>query len=440
MMELFRSLDVQELQASLEAWFHTHVLVSDNLIQAGQIVLALLIGLTLGRRLKRLITGLSGRWPSRADVQAFAARLATLSAPIVMLVLLWIAVEVGMQTDLFGYHLTRTVATLISAWVVIHLAAGLIKNDALARFVAWTAWILAALIVLGLYDAAIALLDGMAVSFGEVRISVLAVMKGALLLGLILWVAVPVSKVLERSIGQMVTLTPSAQVLTSKFIKIALITLAFLIVISSLGVDLTALAVFGGALGIGIGFGLQKVMSNLVSGLLLLIDKSIKPGDVITVGGTYGWVESLGARYTAVRTRDGIEHLIPNEELIAQRVENWSHSDKAVRLGIPVGVSYKADVRLAIRLCVQAANAVERVLATPEPRCFLREFGDNSVNLEIRIWIDDPPQGRANVASEVLLGVWDLFHEHGIEIPFPQRDLHLKSSEIPWPTGGGEVR
>ena len=239
-----------------------------------------------------------------------------------------------------------------------------------------------------------------------------------------------ISNVLERRIGRAASLTPSVQVLVAKLTKIVMVTLAFLIAINSLGIDLTALTVFGGALGIGIGLGLQKVASNLVSGLTLLMDKSIKPNDVIAVGDTYGWIVSLGGRYAAVRTRDGIEHLIPNEELITQRVENWTHSDKTVRLKIPVGISYRSDVRLAMRLCIEAAGAVERVLAVPEPRCLLRGFGDSSVDLEIRIWIDDPEAGRANVMSEVLLGVWDRFHEHGIEIPFPQRDLHLKSSDV----------
>ena len=354
-----------------------------------------------------------------------------------MLVFLWIAAEVGTRTELFGNHLTRTVASLVNAWVVIRLVSGLIRNEILARFIAWTAWSLAALTTLGLFDATVELLDGMAMTFGEVRVSVLTVVKGVMALGILLWVTVSISNVLERRISRAGSLTPSVQVLVVKLTKIVLVTLAFLVAINSLGIDLTALTVFGGALGIGIGLGLQKVASNLVSGLTLLMDKSIKPNDVIAVGETYGWIVSLGARYAAVRTRDGIEHLIPNEELIVQRVENWSHSDKTVRLKIPVGISYRSDVRLAMRLCIEAAGTVERVLAAPEPRCLLRGFGDSSVDLEIRIWIDDPEEGRSNVMSEVLLGVWDRFHDHGIEIPFPQRDLHLKSSDVRLAAAGG---
>ena len=437
MNELVQWLNGLEFHTTLRGWLDSHVLVLDNALQVGLIVLALLLGRLLGPRLGQLIASLSENRPWRADIRGFVARLGAHSNLITMLVFLWIAAEVGTRTDLFGNHLTRTVASLVNAWVVIRLVSGLIRNEILARFIAWTAWSLAALTTLGLFDATVELLDGMAMTFGEVRVSVLTVAKGVMALGILLWVTVSISNVLERRISRAGSLTPSVRVLVVKLTKIVLVTLAFLVAINSLGIDLTALTVFGGALGIGIGLGLQKVASNLVSGLTLLMDKSIKPNDVIAVGDTYGWIVSLGARYAAVRTRDGIEHLIPNEELIVQRVENWSHSDKTVRLKIPVGISYKSDVRLAMRLCLEAAGAVERVLAAPEPRCLLRGFGDSSVDLEIRIWIDDPEAGRSNVMSEVLLGVWDRFHEHGIEIPFPQRDLHLKSSDVRLAVAGG---
>ena len=430
MNELAQWLDALELRTSLQGWFDNHVLVLDNVLQAGLIVLALLLGRLLGPRLRRLTANLSESRPWRVSIRGLIARFVDHSNLITMLVFLWIASEAGTRTDLFGNHLTRTVASLVSAWVVIRLVSGLIRNEILARLIAWTAWILAALVTLGLFDAAVELLDGMAITLGEVRVSVLTVVKGVMALGILLWVTVSISDVLERRISRAGSLTPSVQVLIAKLTKIVLVTLAFLIAINSIGINLTALTVFGGALGIGIGFGMQKIISNLVSGLILLMDKSIKPHDVIALGDTYGWIVSLGARYAAVRTRDGVEHLIPNEELITQRVENWTHSDKTVRLKIPVGISYRSDVRLAMRLCLEAAGSVGRVLAAPEPSCLLRGFGDSSVSLEIRLWIGDPERGRSNVISEVLLSVWDRFHEHGIEIPFPQRDLHLKSSDV----------
>ncbi len=434
MNEFIQRLNLPDLRANLEFWFDTHVLAVDNAIQAGLIVLALLLGRLLGPRLRRAIAAAAQHRTRRVGVQDFLDRLAALSTPIVILLFLWIAVEAGSQTALFGHRLTQIAASLTAAWVAIRLVSGFIGNDLLARSVAWIAWIIAALVALGLFDATVTLLDGVGMTFGKVRISLLSLAKGVVALGVLLWITSALSKALERRIGRAESLTPSVQVLIAKIIKIVLVVLAFLIAIGSLGIDLTALTVFGGALGIGVGIGLQKVVSNLVSGLLLLMDKSIKPNDVIAVGGTYGWVASLGARYAAVRTRDGVEYLIPNEELITQRVENWSHSDKAVRLNIPVGISYKSDLHVAMKLCREAPATVERVLADPPIQCLLKGFGDSSVDLEIRIWIDDPSEGRSNVISEVLLRVWDLFREHGIEIPFPQRDLHLKSSDIPLST------
>jgi small-conductance mechanosensitive channel len=244
---------------------------------------------------------------------------------------------------------------------------------------------------------------------------------------LLLWIASLTARILENRIAKLPNLTPSVQVLFSKLLKIVLFFIAIMLAVNNVGIDLTALAVFGGALGVGIGFGLQKIVSNFVSGIILLMDRSIKPGDTIGVAGTYGWIQSLGARYVSVITRDGIEHLIPNEELIVNRVENWSFSGKRVRLRIPVGISYDSDVRQAMALCVEATEAPERILADPKPVCQLLEFGDNSVNLEIRFWIRDPQEGIANVKSAVLLGVWDRFHEHEIQIPFPQRDLHIRT-------------
>ncbi len=430
MNEVIQKLSIPDIRAGLEEWFVTDVLSTDNAVQAGIILLALLLGRLLGPRLRRAIDATSRNRMRHAEVLGFVDRLSALSTPIVILVFLWIAVEAGAQTQLFGYRLTQIAASLAGAWVAIRLISGFISNDLVARLVAWIAWILAALVALGLFDLTITLLDGIGMTFGQVRISLLAIAKGTVALGVLLWLVLVLSNLLERQIKQSDNLTPTVQVLVSKIVKIVLVTFAFLVAIGSLGIDLTALTVFGGALGIGVGIGLQKIVSNLISGLLLLIDKSIKPNDVIAVGNTYGWVASLGARYAAVRTRDGVEYLIPNEELITQRVENWSHSDRAVRLCIPVGISYSCDVRHAMDLCREASERVERVLTDPPPRCLLRSFGESAIDLEIRIWIDDPAKGRANVISEVLLQVWDLFREHDIQVPFPQRDLHLKSSSI----------
>jgi small-conductance mechanosensitive channel len=317
--------------------------------------------------------------------------------------------------------------SLLTAWVVIRFLSQLVRDLVWSRIIAGVAWAIAALYIVGLVDETIAALDGFALLAGDVKISALTVIKGLLSLGLLLWAATMLSRVMERRIAFLPNLTPSIQVLFAKLLKTVLIVIAIVAALSIVGIDLTAFAVFSGAVGVGIGFGLQKVVSNLFSGIILLVDKSVKPGDVIQVGDTYGWINTLGARYASVVTRDGYEYLIPNEDIITQQVINWSFSNNAVRLKIPIGISYKSDVRQAIALCLDAAAVVERVLDEPKSVCLLKGFGDSSVDLELRISINDPQNGVSNVKSQVLLGVWDLFKEHEIGIPFPQRDIHIVS-------------
>jgi small-conductance mechanosensitive channel len=256
------------------------------------------------------------------------------------------------------------------------------------------------------------------------------IIKGIFAFALLLWVVSFVSKLLETSFRKAHGLTPSQKVLFSKISTILLYIIAALLGLNIVGLDLTALAAFSGALGLGIGFGLQKVFGNLISGIILLIDKSVKPGDVIAIGDTYGWVNKLGGRCVSVLTRDGKEHLIPNENLITSEVENWSYSDEKIRLHFPIGVSYSSDVHKVKEILLTALEGNKRILALPAPVCLIHEFGESSVNFELRAWIEDPAQGISNVKSEIYFRIWDLFKENKIEIPFPQRDLNIKNDAI----------
>jgi small-conductance mechanosensitive channel len=317
--------------------------------------------------------------------------------------------------------------SLLTAWVIIRFVATLVRDPVWSRFVAIVVWVIAALSILGLLAPTMAIMDGIAIEMGGLRISTLTVVKAVLSLGLLLWLATLAGRVLERRVTAATNLTPSLKVLIVNLLKIVLILMAVVIALRVVGIDLTAFAVLTGAIGVGIGFGLQKMVSNFVSGITILLDKSIKPGDVLVVGDTYGRVHSLGARYVSLITRDGTEYLIPNEELVTQQVINWSYSSDQIRLRVPIGVAYDADVRLAIALCVEAAGKVGRVLKQPAPICILKGFGDNAVDLELRFWIRDPMNGVSNVKSEVLLHIWDSFHANKIEFPFPQHDLHFKT-------------
>ena len=344
--------------------------------------------------------------------------------PFTWLFLQWIAIGV------FAYasqpHPIMTLTTsLLSAWIFIRFATHMMTSDGWSNVIAISAWSVAALNIVGLLDHTLEVLDMVALTVGTIRISLLTFVKGAVILAALLWIAIGLASVAERSMRKMEDVSPVARVLMIKLLRVVLIIVAILIALNSLGIDLTALAVFSGALGVGLGFGLQKIFSNLVSGVILLMDKSIKPGDVIAIKDTFGWINHLGARYASVITRDGTEHLIPNEEMITQQVENWSHSHSLVRLRIPLEVEYASDPRQVIALCEESALMVPRVLIDPPPKCQLRGFGENGLTMELRIWINDPQQGRANVITEVLLQVWDRFQEHDIKVPYPQREVRL---------------
>jgi small-conductance mechanosensitive channel len=428
MAELFVLKTYEDYLEGARSWFVENA-VSLGLSGVAQI---LVVGLTFlaarqgAARLQLLLERVAKGRRYERQLRRIAAALEPLTLPIIWLVLQWLSLLIAAQARL-PHQVIKSVASLITAWVVIRLTTTLVRDRTWSRFIAIAAWTIAALNILNLLDPTTDLLDGIALTLGSLRISALTIIKAVLSLAVLLWLATVASRVLERRITTLPNLTPSLQVLLSKLLKIVFIVIAVVVALNSVGIDLTAFAVFTGAVGVGVGFGLQKAISNFVSGVMLLLDKSVKPGDVISVGQTYGWVSSLGARYVSVVTRDGTEYLIPNEDLITHQVVNWSYSSNQVRLRIPIGVSYNADVRQARALCLEAAAETPRVLAEPPPVCLLLGFAESAIDLELRVWIHDPKNGVGNVKSDVLLLVWDKFHAHGIEFPYPQRDLHLKT-------------
>jgi small-conductance mechanosensitive channel len=394
-------------------------------IQVGMIAVAAVIGWTVALYIRRRINILPylTRWPAIL-LQAIRTGIANLGIVICIAILL--LMRIAMQAGELPSYLIGVAASLATAWVVIAVVASLIRNTFINRMVSVVAWSIAALSIVGLLDEVIVALDSAGIVIGGLRITPLLALKTAALLLLTLWTAVVLSNFFDMRLRTYEDLTPSIQVLLGKLIRIALITFAVLIVLGSVGIDFSALAIFSGAVGVGVGFGLQKIVSNLVSGIILLADKSIKPGDVITVGESFGWVTTMGARYTSVVGRDGREYLIPNEDFVTQRVINWSYSSDLVRLDIKFGVSYAADPHVVRQLAIEAAMAAApRVLHEPGPSCHLREFGDSSVNFVLRFWIRDPREGLGGVRNAVMLAVWDAFKREGIEFPYPQRDLNL---------------
>ncbi|HZL39562.1 MAG TPA: mechanosensitive ion channel domain-containing protein [Pseudolabrys sp.] len=396
------------------------------LSQLGLILLAAVVG-TVAATLIRRRVDLNAQtlgWPPfmQTAVRLLLANLGTIIFVGVVLVMQGAIISLAIQGR---FYLLGVAASLATAWVVIALVAGLIRNQFVYRLVAFSAWTIAALSILGLLQPTMTALDSIGFVIGGLRVTPLLVIKTSVLLMLTLWAANAASDFLDRRVRSTADLTPSIQVLIGKLIRLLLITFAILIALSTVGIDFSALAFFSGAVGVGLGFGLQKIVSNLVSGIILLADKSIKPGDVISVGDNFGWVDSMGARYISIVTRDGREFLIPNEDFVTQRVINWSYSNDEVRLDVPFGVSYASDPHKISELAVEAAKSVARVLVSPAPVCHLKAFGDFSLNFVLRFWIRDPVDGITNVSGKVLLALWDAFKREGIEIPYPVRDVRV---------------
>lgn len=351
---------------------------------------------------------------------------------LIFITLAWSAVFMLRQTTWPSRsYLIALVASLITAWVFVAIVSRFIRNRMLRSLATWSAWAIATIYILGMMTEATGILDRIAIQFGHVHLSLLLVVQAAITLAILITLAGWSSGVVKNRLEAVEDMSPSMKVLTDKLFRVVVYGAAIVIGLQSIGFDLTSLTVFSGAIGLGLGFGLQKVVSNLVSGVILLVDKSIKPGDVISLGDTFGWISELGARYVSVVTRDGREYLIPNEDLITGQVVNWSHSSELVRLDIDFGVSYASDPHQVRKLASAAAAGVVRVVADPAPVCHVVGFGDSSIDFILRFWIRDPTGGLTNVRGAVFLALWDALKAADIQIPYPRRDVTILSETTP---------
>jgi small-conductance mechanosensitive channel len=322
-------------------------------------------------------------------------------------------------------YLLVVAANLAAAWLLIRLATSLIRNETAVKLVSFTAWSIAALSILGLLDQTTAALDGLAITFGGHRFSLLLAIKVVALMGFALWVANVAGNFVDARISNLSDLTPSVRALTSKLVRILFICLAVVIVLAAAGVDLSALAIFSGAVGVGIGFGLQKIVGNFVSGVILLADKSVKPGDIVTIGESHGQVRAMNTRYISVTGNDGREFLIPNEKLVTERVVNWTYHDTNTRVDVTFSTSYEANPRRVCELAAEIAKATPRIVKVPPPACSIVEFGDQSMRFSLSFWITDPEKGIGNVRSQVMLALWDAFRIEGTVSNYPIRDIRI---------------
>jgi small-conductance mechanosensitive channel len=373
---------------------------------------------------------LAAFWSKRAGARGeeLAPRLCALTRWFLSLVALGITLNADSWRPL----------ALIVLGVAVGLSAALLVWGIVRglQMPAWIAALLAGVAFVGLLARATGglgpiedVLNRVGFTAGKTRISLLTLLQVAVTLVALYVVVKLLNRVVAHSIKRARSLDATQQLLAQKLAGIAIVVIAFFVGIDLLGIDLTALTVFSGAFGLAVGFGLQKTFGNLIAGIILLMDRSIKPGDVIVVGDSFGHVSKIGVRAVSIVTRDGKEHLIPNENLMTQEVENWSYSSRDVRVHIPVGIAYDCDLPLAQKLMVQAAKEADRVKDSPPPAVWLRAFGESTVDHEILVWISDPEAGIGSVRSEVLNRVWTLFKENNVVLPNPQRDIHIKD----WP-------
>jgi small-conductance mechanosensitive channel len=346
----------------------------------------------------------------------------------------------GYESPVLDVLAELLVVLAIIRLVVYALRKGLAQGPVLKAWeytISTGVWALVALHLLGWLEPLLTGMDTLALHIGSSRISLLMVVKLVALSALYLLLAFWMSGLVEQRLQRAHTINASMRIGLVKVVKVSLLTVAILMALTEAGLNLASLTVFGGALGVGIGFGLQKIVSNFISGFILLGDRSIRPGDVITVGDTYGWVKQLRARYIVVRNRDGVETLIPNENLVTSDVINWSYTDRHIRVKIPVQVSYNDDPEQAMDIMLQAARVNSRVLENPAPAVQLVAFADSGIALELRVWLADPENGIGSVRSDINRAIWKGFREAGITIPYPQRDVHLRYVDGA-PAGQGE--
>ena len=403
-----------------QPWF-----VYQVLIMAAVYVAARLIASRIGPKIEQRVRAIKGN-PALLRMIAPVLRKTQLVLFVALLFLTLVVMRSLIRWPSYSYVIS-VVLSLAFAWLLIAILSRMIHSRAIGRMVGIAVWAYVAVSILDITDDVAAFLESIAFSVGELRISALLLLKAAVLLSVTLWLAVSAGNFLENRIQRSKELTPSLRVLFGKLLKISLIVVAAVFAMSGLGIDLTAFTIFSGAVGVGIGFGLQKVVSNFISGIIILLDRSIKPGDTISLGETFGWIRELRARFVSVVTRDGREYLIPNEDFITREVINWSFSNELVRLDVPFGVSYDSDTHQVIPLAIEAANSVDRVVQTKDPVCWMTGFGDSSLDFLVRFWINDPQNGITNIRGKVLLALWDSFKGHGIKIPFPHREVIMKT-------------
>ena len=400
-------------------------------LQLGLILAGAGIAFAAGTAIRSRIdlTSLAMGWPT--PLRLFMRVLADSASTAVFAVEMTLA-RVVMLTSTWPSrsYLLSVAANLAFAWLIIRLVTSVIRNTFIVRLVSLSAWLVAALSILGQLEPTIDALDSVSIVLGGLRLTPLLLIKLGVLLVVALWLSNIASNFVEGRITRSGDLTPSIQVLLVKMIRLALMIFAVAAVMSAVGINLSALAIFSGAAGVGIGFGLQKIVANFISGIILLADKSVKPGDLVTIGDSSGRISAMKTRYISVAAGDGREFLIPNEDLVTQKVTNWTYTDKNTLVKVNFGTNYDADPRLVCKLAVKVATAAPRATKLKPPNCILVEFAEAGMKFSLTFWIADP-DGMDNVKSEVMLSLWEAFKRESIRVPYPVREIRVRGGTLP---------
>jgi small-conductance mechanosensitive channel len=377
------------------------------------------------------MTSFAMRWPLPLR---HLARMLVVTASTATFAIVLIAARIIMYHTTWPSrsYMLMVAAKLALAWLIIRLTTSVIRNEFIVKLVSVAAWLIAALSIVGQLDPAMDMLDSdyVAVVLGGLRLTPLVLIKLGALLIVALWLTNIASNFAESRITRSSDLTPSIQVLLVKMIRMGLMVLAIAIALGAVGINLSALAVFTGAAGVGIGLGLQKIVANFISGLILLLDKSVKPGDLVTIGDSTGRISAMKTRYISVAAGDGREFLIPNENLVTQRVVNWTYTDKNTLVKVLFNANYDADPRLVCKLAVEIAASAPLAIKNKPPNCLLTEFAEAGMKFSLTFWIADP-EGMDSVKSEVMLALWDAFKREGIKVPYPVREIRVRGGALP---------
>ena len=415
----------------LKVWLELHD--AQVMWQATALVLCLALAAAFSWFVRRHLTAREQGGARRG----IAGLLQRLAFPLIALLLALVA-----RWALTGYHsisLLKVAVPLLTALALIRTFAYMLRLilpaggmlSASERTIGWLVWLGFALHVLGFAPAIVAFFDDISFHIGKQKFSLLNVGEAALWIVVTLLVTLWVSRLAEERLMAAERMEMTLRVMLAKLLRLLLVLLALLLVLPAVGIDLTALSVFGGALGVGIGFGLQKIASNYISGFIILLDHSVKIGDVVTIEKHSGQLNNMTARYVVVRGGDGTEAIIPNETVITSTVINHSYSDTRVCVTLPVQIAYDSDLDAATRILLEAARAHARALPAPEPRVTITAFAENGINLELGVWIRDPELGGGALRSDLYYAIWREFKARGIEIPYPQRDVRLRGGGVP---------